>query len=98
MTDHLRECAERRAEWRWSEDCICDYLRACEQRLMRESIDSGSLTGERQREWWISFRMGKREGYAAGLSAAWEAVDQASSLLQPLGPALVAIDALRGES
>ena len=36
-----------------------------------------------------------KDGYAAGLDAAFEAVDQMSSLLQPLGPALAAIAALQ---
>ena len=36
-------------------------------------------------------------GYSAALDAAWEAVERVSSLLQPLGPALAAIDALREE-
>ena len=40
----------------------------------------------------------KRRAYKAGLDAAREAVEQASSLLQPLGPALAAIDALRNDS
>ena len=65
MTDHLPECiaadpeAISGAMW-----CICDRLRACEQRV---------------------------------LNTAREAVERASSFMQPLGPALAAIDALRGE-
>lgn len=34
MSQHLPECSERRAEWRHSEDCICNELRACEQRVL----------------------------------------------------------------
>lgn len=80
MTDHLPECP-------WPEkpcgpdhepmhdrqplfcvacltECICDELRACEQRM---------------------------------LDAAREAVERVSTLFEPLGPALAAIDALREE-
>ena len=30
--DHLPECAPRVSDW--GEDCICQYLRACEQRVL----------------------------------------------------------------
>lgn len=30
MSEHLPECAPRISQW--GEDCICKYLRACEQR------------------------------------------------------------------
>ena len=39
----------------------------------------------------------RAEGYAAGLDAAREAVERVSTLFEPLGPALAAIDALREE-
>ena len=57
-TAHLPECGTNDG----SMFCICDALRACEQRV---------------------------------LDAAREAVERVSSLLQPLGPALAAIDELR---
>lgn len=40
----------------------------------------------------------KFRAYMAGLDAAREAVEQVSSLFQPLGPALAAIDALKGDT
>ena len=40
---------------------------------------------------------GREDGRLVGLDAAREAVERVSSLLQPLGPALAAIDALRGQ-
>ena len=62
MSDHLPECLHDDDTYGLRGLCICDELRACEQRV---------------------------------LDAAREAVERVSSLLQPLGPALAAIDALR---
>ena len=61
--------------------CECG---ACEQRAhgQRLSYENG-------------VEVGYNKGYVAGLDAAREAVERVSSLLQPLGPALAAIDALR---
>lgn len=71
--------------------CICPALRACEQRVREEEYakrrDGYALNDIEA--------MGYRNGLDAGLDAAREAVERVSSLLQPLGPALTAIDALR---
>ena len=92
-TEHLPECpcnhADERgcflisAETDRCVDCICPQLRACEQRVL-----SGPMS-------MPSYLDGRKRGYAAGLDAAREAVERVSSLLQPLGPALAAIDELR---
>ena len=89
MTDHLPECADAMIpdfhNERWV--CICAALRACEQRVNghRLSYENG-------------VEVGYNKGYVAGLDAAREAVERVSTLFEPLGPALAAIDALRGES
>ena len=73
---------------------ICPSLRACEQRVREEEsrnvIGSVSLAaiGEANLQQY-------QLGFATALDAAREAVERVSSLLQPLGPALAAIDALR---
>ena len=36
MSEHLPECAPRVSDW--GEDCICKYLRACEQRVLGVAI------------------------------------------------------------
>ena len=67
--------------WEWA--CICNALRACEQRVADEI--------------WGAIRDGSqyKSGFEGGLDAAREAVERVSSLLQPLGPAIAAIDELR---
>ena len=62
MTEHLPECLHDDDTYGLRGLCICDELRACEQRM---------------------------------LDAAREAVERVSTLFEPLGPALAAIDALR---
>ena len=66
MTEHEPECWFRGCTHPHvcgrCRNCICDELRACEQRV---------------------------------LDAAREAVERVSTLFEPLGPALAAIDALR---
>lgn len=98
MSDHLPECplaSDCKHDYYdeppiqcadCGEECICDRLRACEKRVADDI--------------WGAIRDGSqyKSGFEGGLDAAREAVERASSLLQPLGPALAAIDALRGES
>lgn len=99
MTDHLPECPRRVIPDRYAEkaraigiyagDCICSALRACEQRVLE---DERALIAVEQ-----TTLAELNAEYRKGLDAAREAVERVSSLLQPLGPALAAIDVLRGE-
>ena len=82
MTEHLPECETYRKEIDYV--CICGLLRACEQRVREGWYEIQSETWE--------------QGYKYALDAAQEAVERVSTLFEPLGPALAAIDALRGES
>lgn len=84
-TDHLPECETYRKEIGYV--CICGLLRACEQRV-REDMALQYLVSDREQQ------EAEQRAYAAGLEAAREAVERLSSLLQPLGPALAAIDTL----
>ncbi len=79
MSDHLPECDSPSL----SNTCICPELRACEQRVTKEI--------------WGAIREGSqyKSGFEGGLDAAREAVERVSTLFEPLGPALAAIDALR---
>ena len=77
-TDHLPECETYRKEIGYV--CICGLLRACEQRVHTQHL-ARDLD---------DIRFGRQEG----LREAREAVERVSSLLQPLGPALAAIDTL----
>ena len=96
MSDHLPECL--RIEYTvnrhgytltaGSNGCICDRLRACEARVLQE-IDREAFALDEGDPY--------REAYRAGLDAAREAVERVSTLFEPLGPALAAIDALREE-
>ena len=94
MSDHLPECIEypipdfNNGVWL----CICPALRACERRVLAEREADGPWFRSVVHDCCID----KQTAYAAGLDAAREAVERVSSLLQPLGPALAAIDALRG--
>ena len=72
---------------RMDEGCICDRLRACEQRVM-------------DRELMLNFTsLDMVRAYQRGLDAAREAVDALQSMTGLLGKAdaLAAIDALREE-
>ena len=83
MTDHLPECPmlDERYPKHPLENCdYCNMLRACEQRVNDE---------------WVRDYGGHR-AFALGVQAAREAVERVSTLFEPLGPALAAIDALRG--
>lgn len=84
MSKHLPECL--RIVGNGSGPCICDLLRACEQRVTHKEflLDEGD-----------PYREVYRAGFRDALDAAREAVERVSSLLQPLGPALAAIDALQ---
>ena len=95
---HLPECIytpewfdpEQNIIWD-GKPCICDRLRACEQRVL-------SVAGPH------NYSRGRKDGYANGVQAARDAV-AAASLRIPyedrrhvyLDDALAAIDALRGE-
>lgn len=89
MTEHLPECLALLNDSTWDGDCICEALRACEQRVFQEQI-----TG-RQHDMVL--------GYQRGLAAARRAVQvlpkggmgqKAHALWRD---ALAAIDALREE-
>lgn len=97
MSDHLPECIytperfdpEQNIVWD-GKPCICDRLRACEQRVREE--DRALIAVEQTTLAELNAE------YRKGLDAAREAVERVSTLFEPLGPALAAIDALRGES
>lgn len=82
-TDHLPECETYRKEIGYV--CICGLLRACEQRVRARY--SAYLNADNEGSYAAGFR--------DAMHAAREAVERVSSLLQPLGPALAAIDELR---
>ena len=92
MTEHLPECwAKHESDppaW-----CICDELRACEERV-EESMD---------RAWNQTVQLAVAHTRTATLDAAREAVAALLAYDSPYGPlirtmaALAAIDALRGE-
>ena len=99
MSDHLPECKaldpmpeatrmfySTSRQWFREHGCICDRLRACEKRVADDI--------------WGAIREGSqyKSGFEGGLDAALEAVERVSTLFEPLGPALAAIDALRGVS
>lgn len=82
MSDHVLEC-------RWeSQRCICEELRACEQRVLDDDVLAAAYHGQ--------------AGYAAGVQAAREAVAAVSVRKDTSHDmrvqALAAIDTLRGES
>ena len=84
--EHLRECFYYMDDFGDGERCICDRLRACEQRVRDEHSEVDAYRG------WV-------KGYVAGVSAAYEAVLNAG-LCAPhrcQSDALAAIDALREE-
>ena len=71
MTEHLPECwAKHESDppaW-----CICDELRACEQRVSEEQCSTCCTRAEKQ--YVVEFNSGRRVGYEAALDAAREAV------------------------
>ena len=91
MSDHLPECPHSEPDLNpgFLVMCICDRLRACEQRVLE---DERALIAVEQ-----TTLAELNAEYRKGLDAAREAVERASSFMQPLGPALAAIDVLRGE-
>ena len=108
MTEHLPECLALLNDSTWDGDCICEALRACEQRVRRslwlECYDAAMQTTESNYVWH------EKRGYAAALDAAREAVVN-RRILDPYDPSdphdvaydeamkdsLAAIDALRKE-
>lgn len=93
MSDHLPECPQSKGcQCPWMPECddcgcICDRLRACEQRVLE---DERALIAVEQ-----TTLAELNAEYRKGLDAAREAVERVSTLFEPLGPALAAIDALR---
>lgn len=89
MSDHLPECNQRDTAWQKAYysgvECVCDALRACEQRIQADLEDEINL-----------YRRHANEGYAAGVQAARDAVDVAllGTLQSTRDRALAAIDAL----
>ena len=86
MSDHLPECGANDG----SMFCICDALRACEQRVL-------SVAGPH------NYSRGRKDGYANGVQAARDAVAALLGWQHGIAmtaitkaDALAAIDALRG--
>lgn len=90
--------------------CMCDLILTVIQRThtreakkrvaaMEDGIREGIKQGRARTvsEMRMQIKEAWRDGRASGIDAAREAVEQVSSLLHPLGPALAAIDALREE-
>ena len=106
MTDHLPECPQltEKPDWYCCEDCdpgvwddcICDRLRACEQRVRMEDDDYAYVAAQAEAD-------GRRRGWADALDAARRAVDSAldappqHNVRVVAQIALAAIDALREE-
>ena len=94
MSDHLPECPTTTDPHGLDDgyacpcECQCEILRACEQRVRMEDDDYAYVAAQAEAD-------GRWRGWTEALDAAREAVERVSSLLQPLGPALAAIDALR---
>ena len=93
-TEHILEC-------RWeSQRCICEELRACEQRVLEEEsrnvIGSVSLAaiGEANLQ---QYQLGFSEGLDAAREAVWESVGPSADAFSQMvfGRALAAIDELR---
>lgn len=95
ITEHILEC-------RWeSQRCICEELRACEQRISKEALQDAKARESNGITW--------AQAYSAALDAAREAVNAlASTTVEFHGPlpvvhnvritdALATIDALREE-
>lgn len=109
MSDHLPECIytperfdpEQNIVWD-GKPCICDRLRACEQRV-REDMALQYLVSDREQQ------EQEERAFAAGVEAARDAVDAVPpidqrvddngliSLVYEKGEILAAIDALRSE-
>lgn len=87
MTDHLPECDKHALVPRAGWVCICDALRACEQRVTSKVWDASGVS---------TYRV----GYAAGIKAAREAVEVCMPYpwADPQFKCLAAIDALRDVS
>ncbi len=84
MSDHLPECYLSGPP----NLCpMCEALRSCEQRVLE---DERALIAVEQ-----TTLAELNAEYRKGLDAAREAVERVSTLFEPLGPALAAIDALR---
>lgn len=93
MSDHRPECFYYMDDFGDGERCICDRLRACEQRVL-------SVAGPH------NYSRGRKDGYAAALSAARDAVAASGGHSDRCicdecygtDAALAAIDALRDQS
>ena len=92
MTGHLPDCddyAFSGAGFHPNCDriCICRQVRRIEQRVRLENDDYAYVAAQAEAD-------GRRRGWNEALDAAREAVERVSTLFEPLGPALAAIDAL----
>lgn len=98
MTQHLPECNQRETVWQKAHysgvECICDALRACEQRMLDDDVLAAAHHGQK----------GYEIGFRKGLDAAREAVEtvwtddpswDGTNWNNALYEALAAIDALK---
>lgn len=92
MSDHLPECASAMIpdfhNERWV--CICDALRACEQRVLRDAVNSDAVRG--------AIRIAEQRALDAAREAIRNREDGEYFPWVQVEIATAAIDALRGES
>ena len=72
MSDHLPECECYGRNHGGCALCICDRLRACEQRVRMEDDDYAYVAAQAEAD-------GRRRGWSEALDAAWQAVAQECS-------------------
>lgn len=93
MSDHLPECECYGRNHGECALCICDWLRACEERVRESAATLWERTDEQMAD-------ARRQGYAAALDAAREAVASVGvrkdTSYDMRVQALADIDALRG--
>ena len=111
LMNHLPECTyepaqidmEQGIEW-GGKPCICDRLRACEQRVNSSNLTMWDRTQEQAQQMVTSgLGIAWKDGFKEGINAAREAVRTIASddlcCMCPTdeGLTLAAIDALRGD-
>lgn len=84
MSEHLPECDRHLANG--SKDCICPYLRSCEERVLDDDVLAASYHGQK----------GYEVGYRKGLDVARKAVAALDACPEcSVDAALAAINALK---